>query len=95
MPKRLSAELRERLKKKQENHPLPANYFVCLHWPQSKGHANVITKCYSTFEHPVTVNGTAYTGKSVLLDVDGESNEGFVWSSDDLYYGGVVLFQSF
>ena len=33
------------------------------------------------------MHGTAYTGKDALLDFDGKSGKGFVWSSDDLYYG--------
>lgn len=93
MPKRLSPELRERLENCRGGNPLPSNYFVLVHWPCGIGRENGTTKAYSTFKHPVTINGTGYTGKAVLLDFDGKSSKGFVWSSDDLYYGASCGFR--
>ena len=97
MPKRLSPELRERLERQQVDNPppLPVSYFVCVHSSRGNGREKGSTKCYSTFEHPVTVSGMAYTGEDVLLDFDGNSDKGFLWNRDDLHYGASCGFRVF
>ena len=41
------------------------------------------------------MNGTVYTGKDVLLNFDGNSNKGFVWSNDNLHSGASCGFRVF
>ena len=95
MPKKLSSQLRERLENHQAEHPLPSNYFVLVHWPQLNRLQRGTTKTYSSFKHPVTMHGTAYTGRDALLDFNGNSGKGFVWTSDNLYYGASCGFRVF
>lgn len=95
MPKKLSIELAERIKKQKNNSkfPLPVNYFVSTHWALDQESNQSTHRCYSTFNIPVTMDRNHFTGKDLLLDFNECKDQGFVMTSDHLIYGASCGFR--
>ncbi len=94
---KLSAELRQRLDGQQGDNPppLPMNFFVNVRWALDGDSEKTTRRFYSTFGHPVTMDGKFYSGNEGLLDFNEESDQGFIMSQDDLIYGASCGFRVF
>ena len=87
--RKISPELHKRLQQDRSDNspPLPAHWFVNVHWNLEADNEASGQGRYSTFTRPVTMNGSFYTGKNRLLDFNEETDQGFVMNSEHLIFG--------